>query len=257
MSTANTNSPALDVNTASLDTATSDVPPVTAEAATPFVAEGTVIPATFTPDLPITDDFLPDPFTVSSSVADMVPQIHLGDFSDMGLISWTPAGLVRQGMELIHVFTGLPWFWTIVASCIFWRLVMAPVAIIGLRTTARLAPYNAEIKAAQETMKKDKSDRHAPLRFRAKMAKIYSDAQVNPLGMMVPILQFPVQLGMFFGVQKLCHIPNSPLMHSGVSWLPDLTQADPTYILPMLLVVFANTQISVCCCSNVGPVDIP
>ncbi|KAF5329459.1 hypothetical protein D9619_009105 [Psilocybe cf. subviscida] len=49
-------------------------------------------------------------------------------------------------------------------------------------------------------------------------------------------------LGLFFGVRKMCE-QVVQLQHSGVSWLPDLTATDPTYILPALLAAAIHLQI--------------
>ena len=52
---------------------------------------------------------------------------------------------------------------------------------------------------------------------------------VNMFSMvMMPFVQLPVTLGMFFGVKGLCDSGVEALQWSGWAWLPDLTVADPT-----------------------------
>ncbi|KAJ3475584.1 hypothetical protein NLI96_g11745 [Meripilus lineatus] len=60
----------------------------------------------------------------------------------------------------------------------------------------------------------------------------------------MPFVQLPVTLGMFFGVKKLCDLPLEQLKVSGFDILPDLTVADPTYTLPVICAVAMNAQLS-------------
>ncbi|KAG6884556.1 hypothetical protein C0993_010116 [Termitomyces sp. T159_Od127] len=89
-------------------------------------------------------------------------------------------------------------------------------------------------------------DRIAIQRTAIKIRKTYKDAGVSMLSTaLVPFVQIPVTLGMFFGVKKMCELPLEQLMHSGFSLLPDLTVADPYMALPILLCAVVNTQIQV------------
>lgn len=70
---------------------------------------------------------------------------------------------------------------------------------------------------------------------------------VNMFSMMVmPLVQLPVTLGMFFGVKGLCDSGLEALKWSGWAWLPDLSVADPTGILPVAATVAMNIQLTVC-----------
>jgi len=53
-----------------------------------------------------------------------------------------------------------------------------------------------------------------------------------------------VSLGLFFGIKRMCAVPVEQMKWSGFDMIPDLTIADPTYILPTLLVALVNVQIS-------------
>ena len=63
--------------------------------------------------------------------------------------------------------------------------------------------------------------------------------------LMMPFVQLPVMLGMFFGVKRLCALPLEQLHWSGVTFLPDLMVPDPHYILPIALSVLMNPQVHV------------
>lgn len=142
----------------------------------------------------------------------------------------------------------MPWFWTIVAGTLLTRALLFPFSVLQMRGTAALAPHTDEINKIRDAMQAAQAKRdtlamqHAALRQKM----IYEKAGVSMPGMILsPFIQLPVTLGMFFGVKRLCDFPLEQLKHSGVSFLQDLTVADPTYTLPILVTVLMNVQISV------------
>jgi YidC/Oxa1 family membrane protein insertase len=69
-------------------------------------------------------------------------------------------------------------------------------------------------------------------RVALKQCKVYEDSGVSMLPMLLmPFVQVPVMLGMFFGVKHLCILPLEQFHWSGVLFLPDLMVPDPYYIL--------------------------
>jgi YidC/Oxa1 family membrane protein insertase len=191
-------------------------------------------------------DLLPD--FVNTAMANLPPALQYGDLAALGLAGWTPAGLVRWSFEVINVATGLPWFWTLVAGSLFWKIIVVPMSIQGLRNSARILPLQPQIVASQEELKKIRlsGDKLALQRHALKMRKMYKDAGVS-MGVtaFMPFVQLPVTLGLFFGVKKMCDLPLVQLTNSGLEMLPNLTVPDPYMILPVLLCAAVNTQIQV------------
>ncbi|KDR78262.1 hypothetical protein GALMADRAFT_245348 [Galerina marginata CBS 339.88] len=185
---------------------------------------------------------------VTDAIINNVPAaLQYGDLAAMGLAGWSPAGLVRWSMEVIHVTAGIPWFWTIVAGSALWRLVCVPLAVKGMQASARMQPYQKELLALQENIKKTTATKD-PIEVKKAslmMQEFYKKHNINPLGGVVSLVQLPITLGLFFGVQKLCQLPLEQLKDSGFSLLPDLTVADPTYIMPLALCAMINAQILV------------
>lgn len=185
---------------------------------------------------------------LENAISHLPPALQYGDLAALGLIGWSPAGIVRWSLELINVSTGLPWFWTIVAGSLFWRFALVPLTIAGIRNSARLLPLQSKILKSQEEMKKirEKGDTLALQKQALKMRKTYQDAGVN-LGItaLSPFVQIPVTLGIFFGIKRMCELPVLQLAHSGLSILPDLTVPDPYMALPIALCAAVNFQISV------------
>ncbi|KAI0314871.1 60Kd inner membrane protein-domain-containing protein [Amylostereum chailletii] len=210
------------------------------------------------PDLPVTaaapSDVLPDDIIPASPISDAVETLigtaplQYGDLAALGLASWTPAGLSAWLLELINVSTGLPWFWTIIAGTAASRLLILPFAIRQLQNSARLAPFQPRLLALKDEVARayPSKDTIAIQRAALKQRKVYEDAGVSMLPMIaMPFIQLPITLGMFFGVKKLCTTPLAQLHDSGVWFLPDLTLADPYYILPIVSAALMNAQLSV------------
>jgi len=174
--------------------------------------------------------------------------LQYGDLAALGLAGWTPAGIIRWSFEIINVASGLPWFWTIVAGSLFWKALLVPFTVKGLRNSAKLLPLQPQILQSQKEMDaiRQSGDKLALQRHALKMRKMYKDAGVS-LGTsaLMPFVQIPVTLGMFFGVKKMCELPVPQLLNSGLDILPNLTVPDPYMVLPIALCAAVNLQIQV------------
>jgi YidC/Oxa1 family membrane protein insertase len=70
------------------------------------------------------------------------------------------------------------------------------------------------------------------------MLKLYKEEGFNPMGGCLPMLiPFPVLITLFFVFQSTINFRGVPFL-----WLPDLSRADPLYILPVLLGVTMFVQ---------------
>ncbi|KAI0339148.1 hypothetical protein BDW22DRAFT_1400823 [Trametopsis cervina] len=176
-----------------------------------------------------------------------IPPMHYGDIAAAGLGGWNPAALCRVGLEALHVSTGLPWFWTIVTGTVLARALILPLSIKGLRNSALLAEHQAETQATSAALKTAylKKDQLEIQRATLKQRELYARLGINPLVSLATLLvQFPVTIGIFFGIKRMCELPIIQLKDSGFALLPDLTVADPTWILPLLTVCAINLQLS-------------
>ena len=203
---------------------------------TPVIADDAV---TQVAALPQSDTF--------DTLAALAP-LQYGDLAALGLAGWSPAGLSSWLLELVNVSSGLPWFHTIIAGTLLSRLLLVPFSIKQLRNSAALAPHQPrllELKAELERAYKT-GDKLAVQRVALKQRRVYEESGVSMLPMLLlPFVQLPVTLGMFFGVKRLCALPLEQLHSSGVSILPDLTVPDPFYVLPIAAAVLMNAQLSV------------
>jgi YidC/Oxa1 family membrane protein insertase len=192
---------------------------------------------------------------IDVSISDIPPPpLEFGDFSALGLTGWGLGGIVVRPFEWIQVSTGWPWFYTIIAGTVFWRLVMVPFSLADIRDDAKMRSSTDVIKAEEAFKVATKSGDSLELRaaaLRYQQAKTKTDVSLFIMGVRRST-QIPVAVGLFLAVKNMCKLPLEQLKYSGVSFLPDLTLTsgtagcDPYYILPILSVVALNLQIKVC-----------
>ncbi|KZP24381.1 hypothetical protein FIBSPDRAFT_857013 [Athelia psychrophila] len=227
---------------------------------------GASTPSPFAPE---TLETLADPSLLSpeslTALAAHLPPLQPGDLSALGLISYTPAGLIRWSLEVLHTTTHLPWFWTICGGTLAWRVLLLPLTVRAMRNAARMVRHGPALQQASEEFKAAvaaTSDPGARAAAMGKMMGVYAAAGVNPRTMMLaPIVQLPVVLGLFIGIKGMCEHPVAQLAASGVDLasvpalasfsgilpnLSDLTMltsaADPYLLLSLLSVLLMNAQ---------------
>ncbi|KAH8077084.1 60Kd inner membrane protein-domain-containing protein [Cristinia sonorae] len=151
-------------------------------------------------------------------------------------------------MELLQVSTGLPWIWTIVGAAVLSRAILFPISAKTMKQSVSLIPHQPEINALREQMVQAQRSKD-PLQMQKAVLKqrvLYEKIGVSlPMMMAAPFLQLPVTLGMFFGVKRICEFPVEQLKWSGLDILPNLTIADPTYILPLVATAAMNFQLTI------------
>jgi YidC/Oxa1 family membrane protein insertase len=140
-------------------------------------------------------------------------------------------------LEAIHVFTQLPWAWTIVAGTLASRFIVLPFTIRSMRASAALAPHQDRLRQIMGEFQAARAEKDLPKlqRLALEQKMLYQKAGFS-MGSAVtgPLVQLPVTFGMFMGLRRMCDYPVEQLKHGGWDFLPDLTAADPTYILPLL-----------------------
>jgi YidC/Oxa1 family membrane protein insertase len=106
-----------------------------------------------------------------------------------------------------------------------------------------MQPHQAQIKALQ-TVVQDAQATKNPIEMQKAalaMREFYAKNNINPLAAIIPLIQMPITIGLFFAAKKMCDLEQ--LKISGFSLLPDLTVVDPTYILPVVMLGAIHTQI--------------
>jgi YidC/Oxa1 family membrane protein insertase len=112
-----------------------------------------------------------------------------------------------------------------IAFTVVVRLMTYPLVVRQLRQMRKLQSLQPKMKEIQEKYKND------PQKLQKEMMRLYKEEGFNPLAGCLPLLiPFPVLITLFFVFQSTIEFRGVPFM-----WLPDLSQPDPYYLLPLML----------------------
>lgn len=167
---------------------------------------------------------------------------------DINPYGWVLRPIIQPVANLIvvillwaHETLALSYGWVLVLFGIAVRIVLWPVWRSSMRSTMAMQAIQPELKAVQERYKKD------PQRMQQEVMKLYKEHKVNPLGGCLPMLiPMPVLFALFFVFRETIAFRGVPFL-----WLPDLSRADPYYIIPVLM------GLSMFAVSKIGQIGIP
>jgi YidC/Oxa1 family membrane protein insertase len=126
-------------------------------------------------------------------------------------------------LEWLHKYLG-NWGLSIIALTLLFRAVIWPLITAQTKSMYSMQAIQPKI---QELQKKYKDDRE---KLTQETMKMYQENKVNPAGGCLPMV---VQMPLFF---ILWRVFVNFEFNEGFLWVPDLGQADPIYILPILYV---------------------
>src|SRR5690606_3425146 len=115
--------------------------------------------------------------------------------------------------------------WVLILFGVLIRLLLWPLNAKAMRSQLKTMELQPRIKEIQTRYKNE------PEKMQREMLRLYKEEGFNPMGGCLPmLLPFPILIALFFVFQ-------STIEFRGVSflWLPDLSQPDPIYALPVLL----------------------
>jgi YidC/Oxa1 family membrane protein insertase len=116
------------------------------------------------------------------------------------------------------------------------RLAMWPLTTKSFRSIQAMQKIQPEIQRLRERYKND------PQRMQQETMRLYREKKVNPLGGCLPnLIPMPILFALFFVFQSTIEFRGQPFL-----WLPDLSQPDPWYVLPVLmgLTMFISSKLT-------------
>lgn len=124
-----------------------------------------------------------------------------------------------------HQALGISYGWILILFGIVVRLLMWPLNAKAMRSQLKNMEIQPRMKELQTKYKNN------PEQLQKEMLKLYKEEGFNPLGGCLPMLiPFPVLITLFFVFQASIEFRGVPFL-----WLPDLSRADPLFILPVVL----------------------
>jgi YidC/Oxa1 family membrane protein insertase len=171
------------------------------------------------------------------------------DFDDVNPYGWPgirtlirPVAVgVRWLLVWMHQNLHMTYGLVLVVFGVLVRVILWPLNQKGMRASLRMQAIQPLMKEIQEKYKGE------PQRLQQEVFKLYKEHNVNPLGGCWPVLlPMPVLFALFFVFLNTIELRGVPFL-----WLPDLSRADPLYIIPVLM------GLSMWAMSKVGQIGVP
>lgn len=171
------------------------------------------------------------------------------DFDDVNPYGWPgirtlirPVAIgVRWLLVWMHQNLHMTYGLVLVVFGIMVRIVLWPLNQKGMRASLRMQAIQPMMKEIQDKHKGD------PQKLQQEVFKLYKEHHVNPLGGCWPVLlPMPVLFALFFVFLNTIELRGVAFL-----WLPDLSRADPLYIIPVLM------GLSMWAMSKVGQIGVP
>jgi YidC/Oxa1 family membrane protein insertase len=149
--------------------------------------------------------------------------------------------LVVNILIWMHDRLSLAYGWVLVIFGILVRALLWPLNQKAMESSIRMQAVAPLIKETQERYKSD------PERLQREMMRLYKEHNVNPVGGCLPMLiPLPVLFALFFVFANTIEFRGVPFL-----WLPDLSRADPYYVIPAIM------GLSMFVLSKVGQIGVP
>ena len=155
------------------------------------------------------------------------------DFENVNPFGWKffrpvlqPLGQgIIWALYLLHDAFGLGYGWVLILFGIIVRILLWPLNAKSMRSQMKNMEIQPKIKEIQARFKNE------PEKMQKEMLRLYREEKFNPMAGCLPMLiPLPILLTLFFVFQNTIAFRGVEFL-----WLPDLSQKDPLYILPVLL----------------------
>ncbi|XP_045516632.1 cytochrome c oxidase assembly protein COX18, mitochondrial [Pieris brassicae] len=184
----------------------------------------------------------------------------------MSISNSSLVNFMQDGLHSFHEASGLTWWSTIVTSTLLIRACMTlPLSIYQNYILAKVENIGLELKDLVNELKKETamarkvynlSDKQTVILYKRSLKKqwrkLIERDNCHPLKATIVIwFQIPLWVCMSFAIRNLINMhPPSPsalvtfmeLSTGGIGWIPNLTEPDHSYILP---VVFGLTNLAI------------
>ena len=161
---------------------------------------------------------------------------HLGFLKEMGLdYGWGPTAFMETLLEHVHIYLGTPWWASIGITMLIIRALLLKLYIDASDSNARrqlLKPLEAPITARINAARAGR-DQKAMQAAWAERRLLFKSAGIAWWKSLAPFLQLPIGFGTFRLMRGMAWLPVPGFDTGGLLWMPDLTQSDPYFILPI------------------------
>ncbi|KAK5993775.1 Mitochondrial inner membrane OXA1-like protein [Cladobotryum mycophilum] len=161
----------------------------------------------------------------------------LGYLHAIGLdYGWGFTSTMQWALEHLHVYSGLGWGASIMATAVLLRAIMFYPQLKSLQFNAVMQKLRKDPRS-QEALKMVQQgfqDRDMEMRQKGQVLNklLRQEYGVSNWGILWGFMQIPFTFGLFRIVSGMTNIPVPSLENAGYLWFTDLTSTDPYFILP-------------------------
>lgn len=138
---------------------------------------------------------------------------------------WFISDIIFWMMQKIYDVIG-NWGWSIVMVTIIIKLLFYKLSDKSYRSMSKLKKLQPKIEMLRERYGDDKQ------KLTQATLDLYRQEKVNPMGGCLPILiQIPVFIALYWVLVESVQLRQAPF----IFWIHDLSQADPFYVLPVMM----------------------
>ena len=138
------------------------------------------------------------------------------------------ATMVMRALLWMHERLQLSYGWVLVLFGIIVRIVLWPLNQSAMRTSLRMQRIQPQLTAVQQKYRANAEKQ------REEIMRVYREHGMTPfsplVGCLPMLLPMPVLFALFFVFQNTIEFRGVPFL-----WLPDISQADPYYIIPIVM----------------------
>jgi YidC/Oxa1 family membrane protein insertase len=152
------------------------------------------------------------------------------------------ARFLLEALVWINQFTKNYGFAIIVLTILI-KVALYPLQHKSIVSMKKMQKVQPKMEAIKNKYKKAKSDPDQRQKMNVEMMKLYQVEGINPMSGCIPILlQMPILWGFYGLLSQAIELRNAPW----ILWIRDLSDKDPTYILPILMTatMFIQTYIT-------------
>ncbi|OIW30231.1 hypothetical protein CONLIGDRAFT_359592 [Coniochaeta ligniaria NRRL 30616] len=171
----------------------------------------------------------------SLDVLNMPEQI--GYLKAMGLdFGWGPTAMMEYLLEHVYIYTGMPWWASIVTVGVLIRAALFVPSIKAADTSFKMQELRKNPK--YEVLRKQSMDFQNPDPTKMAVARQELSAYHKSHGVemwrtFIPMLNMPLLYGFFRLFRGMAELPVPTLETGGILWFTDLSAQDPYYIMPI------------------------
>lgn len=156
---------------------------------------------------------------------------QIGYLQSVGLADgYWPSDIIQQSMEYVHVYSGMPWWATIAATTIGFRLLLFPLFMKSSNAMAISQKIAPETKDIKDKLKRAMSERDSinQQKLSAELKQLNKKHGFKYKDMLLsPVTQMVYSVGAFFGTREMGTLPVQGLDTQGTLWFENLAAPDP------------------------------